>query len=337
MTKCPKCGKKFETLSALNDHYKAVHPNERLELPKANTSRNLTVIIVIVIVAVSALIGTVVYLQSSTTRQTTTTTTDGLSQLNQPINNSLYNQMTEVSSSTLISVGKGSATDSGLSKPGGTPLMLNGKPEFLFISADYCPYCAVERWAIVVALSQFGTLSGLQYMLSGPSDGNISTVTFSNVSYTSNYVAFQAIEIADRSGNPLQTMTQPQQTLFTQYDSSKAIPFIDIYNKYVIVGAQPPISSVSNNIFTRLSWSQIGSQLNTPSSAIAKAVDGSANYLISMICSVDGNQPSSVCGQSFGQIPVAIGPAQNLQQGYLVLSNADVSMNSVSGIRARIQ
>lgn len=318
MPRCPKCGKKFRTLYALNDHYKGVHPNERLEIPKSTTSRNLTVVLVFVIVAASALVGTLVYQQNSTANNTITTTTNTLTQLNQPISSSLHNQITGVSSSTLASIGKGSATVSGLTKPNGSPLIHNGKPEFLYIGADYCPYCAVERWAIVVALSRFGTLSGIQYMLSGPSDGNISTVTFSNVSYTSSYIAFQAVEIADRQGNALQAMTAAQQSVFAQYDSSKAIPFVDIYNKYIIVGAQPPITSVSNNLFSGLSWSQIGSRLNSSSSAIAMAVDGSANYLITMICSVDANMPSSVCGQSFAQIPIAISPYQGTGSAFVL-------------------
>ena len=46
-----------------------------------------------------------------------------------------------------------------------TALTSNGKPEILYIGAEFCPYCAAERWAIAVALSRFGTLSPLHSLL----------------------------------------------------------------------------------------------------------------------------------------------------------------------------
>ena len=40
-------------------------------------------------------------------------------------------------------------------------LTADGKPEVLYVGAEYCPFCAAERWPVVVALSRFGTWSGL--------------------------------------------------------------------------------------------------------------------------------------------------------------------------------
>ena len=42
------------------------------------------------------------------------------------------------------------------------PLTSDGKPLVVYIGAEYCPFCAAERWPMVVALSRFGTFSGLQ-------------------------------------------------------------------------------------------------------------------------------------------------------------------------------
>ena len=40
------------------------------------------------------------------------------------------------------------------------PLTIEGKsPAMLYYGAEYCPYCAAERWGIVAALSRFGTWS----------------------------------------------------------------------------------------------------------------------------------------------------------------------------------
>ena len=44
---------------------------------------------------------------------------------------------------------------------GGTPLTQDGKPKVLYIGAEYCPYCAAQRWALAVALSRFGTFDKL--------------------------------------------------------------------------------------------------------------------------------------------------------------------------------
>ena len=43
---------------------------------------------------------------------------------------------------------------------GQPPLTLDGKtPSMLYYGAEYCPYCAAERWAMTAALSRFGTWS----------------------------------------------------------------------------------------------------------------------------------------------------------------------------------
>jgi hypothetical protein len=45
-----------------------------------------------------------------------------------------------------------------------------GKPEVLYIGAEYCPYCGTERWSMIVALSRFGTFRGLKEIRSSPTD-----------------------------------------------------------------------------------------------------------------------------------------------------------------------
>ena len=72
-------------------------------------------------------------------------------------------------------------------------LTSGGKPEVLYIGAEYCPYCAAERWAVIVALSRFGTFSGLAPIRSAAKDGGgnaepyplTPTWTFAKASYTS--------------------------------------------------------------------------------------------------------------------------------------------------------
>ena len=242
--------------------------------------------------------------------------------IGQPIPSSLLQQMTGVSDSTLNAVG----TPSGVSPPvsiSGSTLTSGGKPEVLYIGGEFCPYCAIERWALIVALSHFGSFQGLEYMLSSSTDvnPNTPTFTFANVTYTSNYISFVPVEEFGRAGQSqvIQPLTSEQQTLVSQYDTCSSsgqnggIPFVDIANKYAVnCGAQFVLSDVpgsgSPNI-AGMNWTQIAGQLNDPNSGIAQKIDGAANYLISAICIVTGDVPASVCTQSYGTETVSYSPS----------------------------
>ena len=80
---------------------------------------------------------------------------------------SLVGTLTSDASTTGATVGAG-AVASG-QRPyviSGTSLAVKGKPTLLFIGAEFCPYCAAERWAIINALSRFGSFTGLQTITS---------------------------------------------------------------------------------------------------------------------------------------------------------------------------
>ena len=75
---------------------------------------------------------------------------------------SVVSTVTSVPASALDTVGAGGGSVT--AKPtsiSGAALTANGKPEVFYLGAEYCPYCAAERWAMIVALSRFGTFSGL--------------------------------------------------------------------------------------------------------------------------------------------------------------------------------
>ena len=101
-----------------------------------------------------------------------------------------------------------------------------------------------------------------------------------------------------QSYTPLQTPTSAQQALLKKYDAppyvssqdAGAIPFVDFGNKYLISGA-----SYSPQLLQGKTWSQIATALKDPTSPIAKAIDGTANYITAAICQLTGNQPASAC------------------------------------------
>ena len=90
----------------------------------------------------------------------------------------------------------------------------------------------------------------------------------------------------------LQTPTKAQNALITKYDSTSggAIPFVDFGNKYVIAGA-----SYNAGVLSGLSWATVAADLSNPSSPVAQAVDGTANYITAALCQLTGNQPASAC------------------------------------------
>jgi hypothetical protein len=213
---------------------------------------------------------------------------------------------TSVPAAALDTVGAGqvSATPAKIS---GSPLTSGGKPEMLYIGAEYCPFCAAERWAMIVALNRFGTFNGLSTTHSAAKNGsgdaepypNTSTWTFYRSSYTSTYVTFTPVEtytnVPDASNGfytPLQSPTAAQLALLNKYDSANggSIPFIDFGNKFLIVGA-----SYDPGVLAGLTWSQIANDLHNTGSPVAKGVLGTANYITAAICSLTGDQPASAC------------------------------------------
>jgi thiol-disulfide isomerase/thioredoxin len=213
--------------------------------------------------------------------------------------------VTSVSASTLNTVGVGSvpsfmAASEGGSPPitpisGSPPLTSGGKPEMLYIGAEYCPFCAAERWAMAIALSRFGTLSPLHgiHSSSTDTDPNTPTLTFYQSTYSSPYLAFTPVENETVNRTLLQNTTAAQMALWQKYDSSSGsvgYPFIDFGNKYVI-----KLPSFDPAVLAGMTWSQVAAALHNPSSSVAQGADGAANLITAAICKMTNGQPGSVC------------------------------------------
>ncbi len=183
-------------------------------------------------------------------------------------------------------------------------LTVNGKPEVLYIGAEYCPFCAAERWPMVVALSRFGAFSHLGITASSTTDiyAGTKTFTFYNSTYTSPYLVFEPVETETVSHASLQQPTPQQNALISKYDgppytgpasssnTAGAIPFIDLGNQFIVSGASYTPAVLSGD-----SRTTIASELAHPSSIIAKLIVGSANYLTAAICVLTHDQPASAC------------------------------------------
>jgi hypothetical protein len=202
-------------------------------------------------------------------------------------------QVTTVSPSVLASVGTGQVQAKPTKISGGSALTgPTGKPEVFYYGAEFCPYCAAERWALIVALSRFGSFSHLSQTTSSSTDAYPSTHTFSfaGSSYTSQYLDFVPLEVESYQGVSLQTPTAAEQRILTQYNPNETFPFIDLANRYLVSGAIYDPQVLSN-----LNWQQIAAALANPQSAVAQGVLGAANYLTAAMCEATNQQPASVC------------------------------------------
>jgi thiol-disulfide isomerase/thioredoxin len=212
--------------------------------------------------------------------------------------------ITGVPATTLAKIGTGTLAASGLplKSISDTPLTSAGKPEMLYIGAEYCPYCAAMRWSMAVAMSRFGTFGPFTGIHSSSTDvyPNTPTLTFLHQKYSSNYLTFTSVEHQDVHSKLLQPVTKAQQAIWAKYDTSpqggQGYPFIDFGNKVVLTG---PLFVPS--VLHGFTWAQVASQLKDPTSPVAQNVNGAANYITASICKMTNNQPGSVC--TAGPIP----------------------------------
>lgn len=214
----------------------------------------------------------------------------------QAVSPAVMQQITQVSPTVSAAVGTG-----GIQNPltAASPKVemlkdASGKPQIVYIGADFCPFCAAERWSVIVAMSRFGTFSNLHYMSSSGTDSspNTPTFTFYKSTYTSQYINFQGVETKDRTGNPLQPLTSEQQQLLSKYDAppyttqdnAGAIPFIDFANQYLTFGA-----GFSPDVLANKSQADIATALSDPNATTTKNIVGNANYLTAAVCQVINN------------------------------------------------
>jgi hypothetical protein len=213
-------------------------------------------------------------------------------------------KITTVPATILDKVGPGptgTAAVAPLKSISGPALTANGKPEMLYIGAEFCPFCAAERWAMVVALSRFGTFSSLHFIHSTPNDiySNTSTLTFYKSTYTSKYLTFVPVETETVAEKPLQTLNSAQNALLTKYTQG-SFPFVDVGGKYIVDGAQfqPSVlgtAQAQNPTNFGLTWQQIAADIQNSNSPVGQEIIGAANHITAAICQVTHGQPGNVC------------------------------------------
>lgn len=207
------------------------------------------------------------------------------------ISDTLAKSLAGVPATTYDTVGLGSASATPIKSMSGTVAMKDGKPRMIYVGAEYCPFCAGERWALVTALSRFGTFTGIEYAVSSATDNpaSIPTLSLKDAKFTSQYLSFESYEVQDRDGKALQK--EPDDVVALQSaNGGTAIPWIYYAGKAYQSG-----STVDGTVFGDQAQDPIGAALSDSSSALTKTVIGGANLTTARICQTTANKPANVC------------------------------------------
>jgi hypothetical protein len=260
---------------------------------QASSNRTMWIIGGVAGVVLVALIIAVVVAQSGSSNKAGTAEADPAS---------ISSQVVGVTDATITEVGQGSVTSlpTAITAP---PLTKDGKPLVVYIGAEFCPFCAAQRWPMVQALSRFGTFTGLTLTHSSPDDTfpNTPTFTFHGATFTSADLAFEGVETQTVDRKPLDDLTADQEALISKYDappfvsaqSKGSIPFIDFGGSYMVSGAM-----YSPQVLADMTPDEVAAALSDPSSPVTQGIVGAANVITATICILTDDQPSNVCGNS---------------------------------------
>ena len=279
-------------------------------MSKNNKERNNSNIIftVIVIVVVVIMIG-IIYFANNSINSVSNVTNKLVSFDNKKVSPSVVSKLENVSLSNIKSALSSKSSATSVTPITGEPsIEKDNLPRIIYVGADFCPFCAEERWALVIALSKFGTLNTLHYMTSSAIDVYPSTPTFTfyKFSYSSGYISFTPTETATNVPSqggytPLQTPTSIENSIFSKFDSypyiakssAGSIPFIDIGNKGLIVGAQYSPATLKG-----MNWTSIINTIyNKPTSSLSVKILSSAGRIIQSICQITNGKPQNVCSK----------------------------------------
>jgi len=204
-----------------------------------------------------------------------------------PVSSATLSQLSQVANSRY-----GTPHIGGWRSYSGSPLVDGNRFVVLFVSGDFCPYCAAERWPLVLALMRFGTFSSLDYTYSGSSIEfpNTPSFSFANYSYSSQYVSLQAYEFEDRNGKPLDSVPANYTAIWKGLPSNGTVPFLDVGNSYVMPGSQ-----FSPSILGGMTQEEVVQSI-LDNGSVGNTIMAVADGITSVICNLTKGAPASVCG-----------------------------------------
>jgi hypothetical protein len=213
-----------------------------------------------------------------------------------PLTPAELQHLSSVPMSTLVAATKKMTPPNSPSNGNPPPLTSGGKPEMLYIGAEFCPICATERWPMMVALAHFGTFNNVSQTSSAALDGNIPTLSFYGSSFASPDMVFTPVETTTNQpkGNyyePLQAPTAAQQARWSKdLNGNLSFPYINMGAKYLLNTSQFPDTVLQGSTF-----STIMGDVGNNSTTIGLNIDAAAGFLVRYLCNMTGNKPAGTC------------------------------------------
>ncbi|MGD0395458.1 MAG: DUF929 family protein [Nitrososphaerales archaeon] len=284
----------------------------RAHVKQRQRNRRLTILAAVAIVGISLAAGVYVALNL---------TTSGLDkQIGKPVT---LSDMTTLNQLAHAAYGPSDVTMlATLKNATGSLYFSNGKPIVVYIGGEFCPYCAIERWSMILAFSRFGNFSNLHYTTSANDEGDYATFTFVGSTYNSSYVVLRPYEQVGR------TQDTPLQTVPSNYtvEFNKAYPFLNFGNKYLA-----PYSLDANpGLLAGKNWTQIMTSISK-GDALGSQIKMGANAITALVCKITGNDPTSVCDQNsirtLTDTLVSYTPSSASSGSELLLSDASFALS----------
>jgi Domain of unknown function (DUF929) len=179
----------------------------------------------------------------------------------------------------------------------------------LTMNLAWCPHCAANSWALAVALSRFGTLTGLRVidsgtyycrlvagpcaLVAGPCFPHTHGLSFLSAGYQSSYLSFSSLVLQDTHGHNVEMPTRREFSAISAFDPQGQTPAVDIGGGYAFLN-----SGYSPGALAGKTWPQIAGALADPHNPIAQKIDGLANLFSAAICKATKNRPARVCRSS---------------------------------------
>jgi hypothetical protein len=203
-------------------------------------------------------------------------------------------------------LGRGQVTAPEKLPPAAPQLSSGGRPEIMFICAEYWSKCAAERWALVMALSKFGTFTTLKGTTSSATTASPKTPTFSfyGAAYSSKYLTLVTDELetnTDVGGGEyplLQPPTAQEMTMMNAWDRAPyttikaSLPFAYIGGKFLLTTAQYDASAIS-----QMGFEAAARIMSAGTDPVSRHAQAAAGYLVADFCALTRDQPARVCSQ----------------------------------------
>jgi hypothetical protein len=187
------------------------------------------------------------------------------------------------------------------------PVTKGGKPKVLSMNFAWCPHCAANSWGLAVALSRFGTLTGLRLINTGkyyctlasnscslqtfPCYPYTDGLSFFSARYKSSFLSFAEIVLQDVNGHNLDKPTRAEFQALGPFDpGASQAPALDVGGAYGFLSSGYDPGSLAHK-----TWSQIAGSLAHPRSPLARRIDGLANLFTAAMCNVTKGRPADVC------------------------------------------